>query len=199
MIDWLEGIDRSIVLTINGWHSPLLDEICWLLSARWPWIPLYLLLIYFSWKQFGTRKLFLFLGIVALTIAIVDLTSVYFFKEAVQRYRPSHHALLTEKLHFYRLANGDDYKGGMYGFVSSHATNFFAITVLAGLSLKPRYPKLIWILAGISALVCFSRIYLGVHYLSDVVCGAIWGSLLAWISYRFLVKRYLQSPHSERN
>ena len=191
MIDWLESIDRAIVLTVNGWNSPFLDELCWLLSARWPWIPLYLLLSWFSWKQFGTKKAILFVLIVLGTLAIADLTSVYLFKENFQRYRPSHHALLTDKLHFYALGNGDFYKGGMYGFVSSHATNFFVLTILTGLSLKPRYPKLIWWLIGISIIVCFSRIYLGAHYLSDLIGGAIWGSLLGWLSYRFVVKRYL--------
>lgn len=191
MIDWLESIDRSIVLTVNSWHTPVLDEICWFISARWPWTPLYALLVYLCWKSFGTKKLLVFLVIVAGTIALVDITSVYFFKELFQRYRPSHNLLLTHRLHFYALAKGEYYKGGMYGFVSSHATNFFAITVLVGMSLKQWYPKLIWILAGISVIVCFSRIYLGVHYLSDVVCGAIWGSLLAYAAYRLLVRRYV--------
>jgi undecaprenyl-diphosphatase len=196
MIEWLESIDRAIVLAVNGMHTPVLDEICWFISARWPWIPLYLFLLYLVWKQLGTRKALLFLGIALLTIAVVDVTSVYFFKETFQRYRPSHHALLTNRLHFYPIglnAEGkmDYYKGGMYGFVSSHATNFFALTLLVGLSLKRFYPKLIWILIGISVLVCFSRLYLGVHYLSDLVCGALWGSLLGYLSYRFLVRRYV--------
>jgi len=191
MIDWLESIDRSIVLTVNSWHTPFLDEFCWFISARWPWIPLYLFLLFLSWKQFGTRKVLVFLAIVIGTIAIVDLTSVYFFKEAFQRYRPSHHALLTERLHFYEIKNGEFYKGGMFGFISSHATNFFAISTLLGLSLKARYPKLLWVLLGISVLVCFSRLYLGVHYLSDLIGGALWGSGLAYLSYRLLVKRFV--------
>ena len=191
MIDWLEGIDRWIVLTVNSWHTPFLDELFWLLSARWPWIPLYMILLYLSWKHFGTKKVLLFLAVVAGTVALADLTSVYFFKETFQRYRPSHHALLTNRLHFYSLGKGEFYKGGMYGFVSSHATNFFAVTVLIGLSLKASYPKLLGILIGISCLVCLSRLYLGAHYLTDLVCGALWGSLIAWLSYRFIVKRYL--------
>jgi undecaprenyl-diphosphatase len=191
MIDWLESIDRSIVLTVNSWHTPVLDEICWFISARWPWIPLYLILFYLCWSYFGTRKALLFVGITVATIAIVDLTSVYFFKEVFQRYRPSHNTFLTHKLHFYHLGKGEFYKGGLYGFVSSHATNFAAMTILIGLSLRPRYPKLIWILIGISALIAFSRIYLGVHYLSDIIAGTIWGGTLAYLSYRFAIKRWV--------
>lgn len=192
MIDWLEGIDRSIVLTVNSWHTPFLDEVCWIISAKWTWIPLYILLISLAWIKLGPKKALFFVGIVLATIAIVDLTSVWFFKEQFQRYRPSHHALLTDKLHFHILKsdiNGIEYyKGGMYGFVSSHASNFFALTVLVGLSLKRYYPRLIWILLGITLLICFSRIYLGVHYLTDLIAGGLWGSLLAWLSYRYVIK-----------
>jgi len=198
MIEWLEGIDRSIVLAVNRWNSPFLDEVCWFLSARWPWIPLYLLLLYLGWKQFGTKRCAVFLLIAIATIVLADTTSVYFFKENFQRYRPSHNALLTDKLHFYLMGEDKDgnpefYKGGMYGFVSSHATNFFTISVLMGLSLKKWYPKLIWILLGISVLVCFSRLYLGAHYLSDLIGGALWGAFIAYLSYRFAVKPYILS------
>jgi len=256
MIDWLESIDRSIVLTVNSWNTPFLDEVCWILSARWPWIPLYLLLFYFSWKQLGTKKSAVFLFVVIVTIVLADTTSVYFFKENFQRYRPSHHALLTNRLHFYntakaavwttavykamvyliyflvlyfnrkRLAIGrtmllvlgglavaaiagvfilyavtgqisgapEYYKGGMYGFVSSHATNFFVITVIMGLSLKENYPNLLRVLLAISVIVCFSRLYLGAHYLSDLVGGAFWGTLIALVSYRFIIKPYILTP-----
>ena len=188
MIDWLEGIDRAIVLAVNSRHTPFLDELFWIISAKWTWIPFYVLLICLAWMKLGPKKTLIFITLTLATIAIVDLTSVLLFKETFQRYRPSHHALLTNKLHFYSLGKNDLYKGGMYGFVSSHATNFWALTVLAGLSLKPFYPKLIWIMAGLTVIICFSRIYLGVHYLSDVVAGGIWGSLLAYASYRFLIK-----------
>lgn len=194
MIEWLESIDRSIVLTVNSWHTPVLDEIFWFISARWPWIPLYLILLFLSWLHFGKRKTVLFVGIVIATIIVADLTSVYLFKEFFQRYRPSHNTLLTHKLHFYQLEKDAFYKGGLYGFVSSHATNFGAITVLIGLSLSQSFPKLIWILVGISALIAFSRIYLGVHYLSDIIAGTIWGGTLAYLSYRFVVKPLVINP-----
>ncbi|MCC6702193.1 MAG: phosphatase PAP2 family protein [Fluviicola sp.] len=191
MFDALEGIDRSIVLAINGTHSAFLDECFWIISGKFTWIPLYLLLLYLVWKQFGWKKTGLFLLIVGLCIAVVDTSSVYFFKEAFQRYRPSHHAFLKPRLHFYQLENGDYYLGGQYGFISSHASNFFAFSTLAGLTLRKYYPKLIWILFALAALVCYSRIYLGVHYLSDVFVGGLWGFIWAWLFYHFLVKRFL--------
>lgn len=193
MIEWLESIDRHLVLAINSWHTPALDELFWYISAKWTWIPLYLLLIYLIWTKLGTKKTLLFIGLVLLTIAVVDLTSVLLFKNTFQRYRPSHHALLTNHLHFYKLPDGSYYKGGMYGFISSHASNFFAISILTGFTLRRFYPKLLPVLITISVIVCVSRMYLGVHYLSDLIGGAVWGGLFGWLGYRFLAVKLLPS------
>lgn len=193
MIEWLESIDRTIVLTVNSWHTPFLDQLFWVISMRATWIPLYLLILIICWLCFGWKKTLAFTGIVIGTIVVADLTSVYLFKELFQRYRPSHHALLTEKLHFYQINPNEYYKGGMYGFVSSHATNFATVTVLVGLTLRPYFPKFIWFLGSILLLVCFSRLYLGVHYLSDLIAGACWGATLASIVYHSVVKKWVYS------
>jgi undecaprenyl-diphosphatase len=126
---------------------------------------------------------------VVLTIVIADAVSVYLIKETIQRYRPSHHALLTEHLHFYRLGAQDYYKGGQYGFVSSHATNFFVIATWFCLVFRKTYPKAVYTVYFLAALVCFSRIYLGVHYLSDIIGGALLGSLIAWGMFKLVWRR----------
>jgi undecaprenyl-diphosphatase len=41
-------------------------------------------------------------------------------------------------------------------------------------------------LLPIPLLIAFSRLYLGAHYLSDVVCGALLGILCAWIAVQLL-------------
>lgn len=192
MLETLEHIDQDILLAVNGAHSPFLDQFFWIVSGRLVWLPLYLLLAFFIQREFGWKKLGIFLVIVALTIAAVDISSVHLFKEMFERYRPSHHAIIGPQLHLYQFEDGSIYKGGMYGFISSHASNFFAISGLVGLTLKKRYPQLIFFLIAISILVCYSRMYLGVHYLSDVLVGALWGFGLAWLSHRYLVKRFIQ-------
>lgn len=190
MIEFLEEIDRSIVLAINGWNNPFMDELMWWISARITWIPLYLILLYLAFKTLTRNQLFLFLGLIGLTIALTDLTSVHLFKNVFLRYRPSHNLLLTEKLHYYLIKPGEYYKGGEYGFISSHAANFFAIITFVYLVLRKAYPKLIFLLLFIGIIIAYSRIYLGVHYLSDVFVGALVGSLMAFLVHRLLYLRF---------
>jgi undecaprenyl-diphosphatase len=191
MIEWLEGIDRAIVLAVNGLHTPFLDHFFWYVSAKGTWLPFYLLLIWMISLKYGAKRTLIIVAVIAAAVGIADLSAVHLFKNIFMRYRPSHHALLTNRLHFYALDKNNFYKGGMYGFISNHAVNFFALSVITGLSLRKAYPKLLWIMLGVSVLICFSRLYLGVHYLSDLIAGAAWGSLIAYLAFRFLMKPYV--------
>jgi undecaprenyl-diphosphatase len=191
MIDYLEGIDRMIVLTVNGWNNSFLDAFFWFISQRITWIPLYILIAFFAWKKLPKRQFGIFVILTILCVALADLVSVHLFKNVFLRYRPSHHAELTERLHFYLKANGEYYKGGMFGFVSSHATNFFALVTFVSLSLNAAYPKLKWFLFSIAFLVSFSRLYQGVHYASDLFVGALLGISIAYILYRFVYLKWI--------
>lgn len=185
-IDYLESIDRAIVEAVNGWNSPFLDEFMWIVSGKLTWIPFYLLLVFLYIRKTNILRGGVFLVCAIVAVALADQISVKLFKEVFERYRPSHHALLTDKLHFYMFENGEFYKGGQFGFVSSHAANFFAVVAFAFFALKQYYNRIFIPLFLCAALVGFSRIYLGVHYLSDVFVGGLLGIILAWIVYRFL-------------
>lgn len=186
MIDWLESIDRQIVLTINSWNGPFMDELMWLISGRITWIPLYLLLIYLGIAKLGWRKALLYVGSVVLAVGVTDFVCSGIIKELVQRYRPSHNLFLIDQLHFYRESNGNLYMGGQYGFVSSHAGNFFALAWMTGWILKPYFKWLLLSMFVLAVIISYSRIYLGVHYLSDIIGGFIVGTIVSVIVYRFV-------------
>ena len=189
MINWLESIDRAILLFINGLNTPFLDEVMWFFSGKFSLIPFYLILLYFlkkenNWKNFGLICLGVFL-----TILISDQSSVHLFKEIFQRYRPSHNLEISHLLHYYKIKPGDFYRGGQYGFISSHAANYFGMLgfVLPLFSEKHRILKVSAIVIGI--IVSLSRVYLGVHYPSDVMIGATLGLLIGWSLNHFLYSR----------
>jgi undecaprenyl-diphosphatase len=184
MIEQLEHIDRLIVLYINGLHTPLLDEVMWIISGKLTWIPLYIFLAFLSYKKMGVKGMLIFLLGVLICIAFSDLASKYLFKEVFQRYRPSHNLLLEGKLHFYRISTTDLYKGGQYGFVSSHAANFWTLSTFYWFVFHSNYKRICYMLMFVATLICFSRIYLGVHYLSDVFVGGLLGVSIAFLVYR---------------
>jgi len=193
MIEYFEEIDRQIVLAINSWHSPLMDEVMWWISARITWIPLYVFILILAFKKLRKQDFVMFILFAALAVIITDLVSVHLFKNVFLRYRPSHNLLLVDQLHFYQIAPGNLYQGGEYGFISSHAANFFAIATASILVLNKAYLHLKWLLLFVGIIICFSRIYLAVHYLSDVLVGAAIGSLIAFLLYKFWYLRLTSS------
>jgi undecaprenyl-diphosphatase len=189
MHSWLEEIDHSIVLAVNAWHTPFLDEFMWLLSSKVAWIPFYVFLIFLASRKINGKQTILFIVTVIVAVGASDLIATYGFKHVFLRYRPSHNLLLKGQLHFYESSPGQYYQGGVYGFISSHAANFFAWATFAGVVLNRFYPKLFVTLLWIAASVSFSRLYLGVHYLSDLLVGALLGSAVAFLLYRFVYLR----------
>jgi len=185
MIENLEALDRYVVVLINSGNSPFLDELMWLVSSRFIWIPLYVILIYLAYRKLHRSQLIFLILFAVIAVVLTNLISVHLFKELIQRNRPSHNLLIQDQLHYYRIKPGDWYRGGEYGFISSHAANYFAMAMSVFLVLRTYYPSLKWWLLGIGILISYSRIYLGVHYFSDVFVGAIVGCLISWLLYRF--------------
>ena len=197
MIEWLESIDREIVLAINGIHHPFLDESMWLISGRIIWVPLYLYLFFIVFKNLGPKLSAIFLVFVVLSVASSDLISVHLFKNLFLRYRPSHNLLIMDQLHFYQESPGELYRGGEYGFISSHAANFFALVTSVALLLGKKKLRLVFMLIAIGLIICFSRIYLGVHYLSDLLVGALVGYLVSFLLFQTIFKKYFNLTPQE--
>ena len=191
MIETLESIDRQLLLLINGCNSPFFDELMWIISGKLTWIPLYALLLFFMIRKAPRQWWVLIIGIAA-AITLADSISVHCFKNVVMRYRPTHNLDIENIVH---LVHG--YRGGWYGFVSSHAANTFAIAVFVAMILKNR-----WATIGIfvwAAVVCYSRIYMAAHYPADIACGAILGGVCGYAAYRLhqFICSKLPTPKTE--
>ncbi len=171
---WLEW-DWAIFQLINGWHGPLGDRFMYLVSETWPWIPLYLILLWGVYHRWGWKGLLWVVLMLAMLVSLTDRISAGFFKPFFERLRPCHAA---DQLPFpVHVLPGDC--GGRYGFVSSHASNFFGLATFFSLAFKHRGWTLGLFL--IATLVSYSRIYLGVHYPSDILGGALLGMICGWV------------------
>lgn len=186
MLEVLKNIDTWLLMLINSANHPFFDSLMWWISDKYIWIPMYLFLIVKMYQKFRF-DIWKIIIVIAVTITLSDGISSGIIKKQVQRYRPSHNIELKESLHLHQYSDGTFYSGGKYGFVSSHAANSLAIAILVclflGGSSKIYYLLVVWAL-----IVSYSRVYLGVHYPSDIVGGLIVGFFSATVSYWLGVK-----------
>lgn len=170
-------------------HSSWADQPMFYISTEWLWFPLYILFVYLMIKKMKTKA---WLPIVAVIIAVIlsDQVSTV-IKKKVQRYRPTHDLVLAGKVH-----TVNNYRGGNYGFVSSHASNTFCVALFVSLILKTS-TLATFLLFFWAILVSYSRIYLGVHFPLDITFGAILGMNIAFLTF-LLLKRYKNSFFSDR-
>ncbi len=185
MMTFLLQIDHWLFRLINGLHHPFLDEIMWIFSQRFYWIPLYALLLFLIIKKYRKASAVIIFALIV-TIVLSDQISVL-IKDNVMRLRPSHNPDYENVIHLVH-----EYKGGTYGFVSSHAANvsaFVTYLLLIPVFQKKRY----WYLLVLWAfLVSYSRIYLGVHYPADIAGGIMIGILIGWGTSYVIKNVYLK-------
>jgi undecaprenyl-diphosphatase len=179
MKEWVEGLlplERDLFFALNGSESLFLDNAMWTISGRLIWIPLYLFILFLLFYRVPKREGLLVALFLILVFVACDQVSSSLFKPLFERFRPTHHP------DFKNLVDTvNDYRGGRYGFISGHATNSFGLAVFVLLLFKQRVltlASLFW-----ATLNSYTRIYLGVHFISDIVAGMIVGTLIALLFY----------------
>ena len=174
----LERLDQQLFLFLNSLNSPFLDTVMHAISGKVIWVPLYLSILIFMGIKYK-RKFLVILLFIIMAATLADQASVL-FKNIVQRLRPCHEPSLEGLIH---LVNGEC--GGKFGFVSSHAANSFNVALISLLFIKKRWYTISIILWA--SVVGFSRIYLGVHFPGDVICGSLLGAMIGWSIYKLYV------------
>ena len=177
-METLSTIDTDLFLYLNSLHVEWMDKIMILITNMGIWFPLYLLLIYWTAKQFGKRCWWVFLA-VGVVVLCSDQLSSHVFKPVFQRLRPCYNPDLQDLIH---LPKG--LAGGRYGFTSSHSANTFAVAAFLTPVLRNYRPWLGIVLYLWAFISSYSRIYLGFHYPGDILCGAILGILVGLILWK---------------
>lgn len=177
MTQELLSLDHELMQWFNApaHHTLALDQFFYAVSKIFIWLPTFLLLLYMIIKTKKKESILIILGIV-LVFFITDRITSGFMKPFFERARPSHDPAIMDLLSY-----AFNYKGGAYGFPSSHAGNSFAIATF--LTLLFRNKLLGFTIFSWAALCSYSRMYLGVHFPSDILVGLTLGILFGWFSY----------------
>lgn len=181
MLDQLLQYDKELFLFLNNLGSTTWDGLWLVITNKFTFIPLYAILLFFIYKHLGLKVLLLIILVVAVMIAFTDQITNLFKYILVKRPRPCREEELQGIMRFVAP------RCGRYGFFSGHSANSMAAAVFAGLILKPYYKKLIFILLLWSAIVAYSRIYVGVHYPLDIICGMTFGALTGYGFYKLQI------------
>jgi len=190
MIEWLKQIDYNLLLLINGANNHLLDVIMIWISSIGLWVPLYILLLYLVILKYKS-KAWIAIPIFILAVGLSDFISVHLFKNVFERLRPCYEPELAGQI------NNIVGCGGKFGFVSSHASNSFTIAFMSIFLIGDKQRWLKWLMPIWGLLIMYSRVYLGKHYPSDVIVGALLGILVSWLMY--LLFKYLLNYFSTKS
>ena len=169
-------LDQTVFRWVNGHHSDWLDWTMWCFSQGWSWLIVILTAYVFITLRNDRKDWLWVLAGIGLCFLLADQISTNAIKEGVQRLRPCHELEGVRMFH-----TG---KGGLYGFVSSHSANAFAIAMFFSLMYggkrrtengEFRSAVLPYLIFGWAMITGYSRVYLGKHYPGDVICGALLG------------------------
>lgn len=190
MLEEILPWERDLFLLLNSPHTPFFDNFMWLYSQIWSWLPFYIVLFGILVYKKTWKESLLIIAAIILLVLLCDQISSHICKPYFHRFRPTHH---PDFENIVKTVFG--YRGGSYGFISGHATNSFGFAVFLSLVFRNKY--LTFILFLFASINAYSRIYLGVHFISDIVAGAIVGSIIGFLVYKlymFARKKFLKNP-----
>lgn len=175
LLDKIIHFDKELMIQLNSMGTESWDQFWLLATNQLSWIPLYLLFFYLIFKSMGWKKGLALVLLTALLVTFSDQFTV-FLKDSFERLRPNRDPSVNSMIRI--LKNNSS-----FSFVSGHATTSMAVSLLMFLTLRKSYPYT-WLFFIWPLIFAYSRIYIGVHFPMDVICGAILGAGIGYLFYR---------------
>lgn len=177
MLEQLKTIDRIATLYLNGGSNMMWDNSILVATSTWMWIPLGVIILWLIWRDTSRRNFWFIVLFLVIGVFVADNLSASVFKPIFKRWR-----LTQDPIFMYVVDVVHNYRGGRYSFFSAHAANTF--TVETFLCLLVRRPLLNLLIVSWALLNCYTRVYLGVHYIGDILVGIYFGILIGWTCYK---------------
>jgi undecaprenyl-diphosphatase len=179
MLEKIIHLDKELLVFLNGLGSERFDGLWLIITKQVYWTPIFLLFFYLlqkkvGWKNFGYYVLF-----TAVLILLCDQTA-NLFKNGFQRLRPCNDEEIKGIIRIVKSSSS-------FSFFSGHATNSMATTVFTFMILK-KYYKHVYLLFLFPLIFAYSRIYLGLHFPTDILTGYAFGATFGFICYKIYQK-----------
>ncbi len=184
MIESLLKLDQELFLFLNNLGSENYDNLWLIITKQINWIPVFLLILYLIVKKLGWRHTLLVFLMIGLLILITDQTTNHLFKFRFERLRPGSDPALEGIMRAVKSS-------ATFSFISGHASNSMAAAFFLFLVLKKHY-RFFGIIFLWPLIFAYSRIYLGLHYPLDILCGYVWGIMMATLVFQLYKKLRLR-------
>lgn len=182
----IQDMDMQVLSIFNGSDNIMLDQMVQILTSGLTWIPLYVMLFFVVMRNNETMgQIALVVGSAIFCVLFADGLVDGIIKQLAERWRPSNDPTFK-----YMVQVVDDIRLKGYSFCSAHAANTMSLAVFFSLLIRSKMLTItlvIW-----SSINCWTRLYLGVHYPSDILCGMIIGIIVGILVYLLYYKIYLR-------
>lgn len=179
MLDKILSLDEHLFVFLNGLGCESYDGLWLILTKQTSWIPLFLFLLYIIYNKLGAKQTLYLLIFVAILIVLTDQTA-NLFKNGFQRLRPCNNPEINSFIRIVQSRNS-------FSFFSGHAASSMGVTTFLFLNFKKDF-KYLWLLFLWPLIFAYSRIYLGLHYPLDIICGYLCGAILGFLMFKLYQK-----------
>lgn len=180
----IQDMDMQVLSIFNGSDNIMLDQMVQILTSGLTWIPLYVMLFFVVMRNNETMgQIALVVGSAIFCVLFADGLVDGIIKQLAERWRPSNDPTFK-----YMVQVVDDIRLKGYSFCSAHAANTMSLAVFFSLLIRSK--MLTITLVTWSLINCWTRLYLGVHYPSDILCGMIIGIIVGILVYLLYYKIY---------